>query len=101
MAFENQTRMDEVANSHDLAVPSKYKERLRWRLSTEPNAPLAFMSEGSHDLQYYWGTAVLLPLTMKHAEAHWLVSSMPNQCSANGTPMRVSASLLGVHIAVG
>lgn len=54
-----------------------------------PRAPMIFNPVG--------GTAMLQPLTMKHAEAHWLVSSMPNQSSANGMIMRVSASLLGVH----
>lgn len=78
-----------------------YKERTDGDFPQNRIFPLAFMSEGTHDLQFYRGTAMLQPLTMKHAEAHWLVSSMPNQHPANGTTMRVSASLLGVHIAVG
>lgn len=44
---------------------------------------------------------MLQPLTMKHAEAHWLVSSIQNRSSANGTLMRVSVSLFSVHIGVG
>lgn len=46
-------------------------------------------------------TAMLRPLTLKHTEAHWLVSTIRNQHSANGTLMRVSASLLGAHNQVG
>lgn len=44
---------------------------------------------------------MLLPLTMKHAEAHWLVSCTSNQPPANGMLTHVSASLLGAHIGVG
>lgn len=58
-----------------------------------PRAPI--------DLQYSRSTAMLLPLTMKHPEAHWLVSSTQNRPPANRTLMRVSASLLGAHIGVG
>lgn len=83
-----------------LAVPLSIKTVMATIHGTEA-CPSRSMSEGSHDLHYCRGTAMLQPLTMKHAEAHWLVSSMPNQCSANGMTMRVSASLLGVHSAVG